>query len=287
MDKIFWLASYPKSGNTWVRAFISNYLNEQNEPADINHLDGGPIASDRELFDRWAGVESSDLPLEDIDCLRPDVYREMARHINHPLYLKVHDACIRNKEAEFLFPTDVTGGVLYIIRNPLDVAVSFSHHFGKGIEYAIERMTNPEASIYDDQPALRVQLPQRLLDWSSHVRSWVDESGLPVRVVRYEDMTYNPGQAFTEILAALNLTLDSSRLERSIRFSSFDQLKGQESANKFKERHVKADSSFFRKGKTGSWREELSPDYAQRLMETHKEIMFRYGYLDQDGKPTY
>ncbi len=287
MDKIYWLASYPKSGNTWVRAFLSNYLNEGDEPADINRLDGGPIASDRELFDRWAGVESSDLPLEDIDCLRPDVYREMARHIQHPLYLKVHDARIRNKEDEFLFPADVTGGILYIIRNPLDVAVSFSHHFGKNLEDTIKQLTNPEAFIYNDQPSLRIQLPTHLLDWSSHIRSWVDESGLPVCVVRYEDMTYNPDQTFPKIVSALNLTLDPARLKQSILFSSFDQLQKQENEKNFKERHVNADTSFFRKGKTGSWREELSQQQAQKLLESHGDLMLRFGYLDQDGRPIY
>ena len=157
--------------------FLTNYLKPDGQPADINHLKGGPIASDREIFDRWAGVEASDLPFEEIANLRPDVYRQMALHVDHPMYVKVHDACTRNAEGQLLFPPDVTGGVLYLIRNPLDVAVSYAHHGGRTLPQTVDTLCNPKGNVYEMPDRMSLQLPQRLMSWSDHVRSWVDDSG--------------------------------------------------------------------------------------------------------------
>lgn len=77
MGKIIWLASYPKSGNTWMRALLTNYLCDGETPADINEMDGGPIASSRVWFDEWVGVEASALSDNAIERLRPGVYRRL------------------------------------------------------------------------------------------------------------------------------------------------------------------------------------------------------------------
>lgn len=61
MSGIVWLASYPKSGNTWLRVFLANSLRNAETPADINALETGHIASARNLFEELAGVEASDL----------------------------------------------------------------------------------------------------------------------------------------------------------------------------------------------------------------------------------
>ena len=144
MGKIIWLASYPKSGNTWMRTLLTNYLRDSDTPADINKLDGGPIASARGWFDEWAGIEASALNDTVIERLRPDVYRCMAGESPDTLYMKVHDAWGRTDSGEALFPADVTGGVVYILRNPLDMARSCAHHWGLDIHKAVEDMCDTE-----------------------------------------------------------------------------------------------------------------------------------------------
>ena len=66
---IIWLASYPKSGNTWFRIFLTNLLQKHTSPANINELTGGPIASSRQLFDELTGIDSSDLTFDEIEKL--------------------------------------------------------------------------------------------------------------------------------------------------------------------------------------------------------------------------
>lgn len=92
MSNIVWLASYPKSGNTWFRIFLTNLLAEQNQPIDINQLGDTPIASSRWIFDETVGIPAAELTHEEIDHLRPALYRHLSDHAKETLFLKIHDA---------------------------------------------------------------------------------------------------------------------------------------------------------------------------------------------------
>jgi len=283
---IIWLASYPKSGNTWLRVFLTNYLRNGAEPADINELDSRLIASARLAFDEAAGVEASDLTAEEIDRYRPAVYAQMATQNAELLYLKVHDAYTCNISGEPIFPRCATHGVIYLIRNPLDVAVSFAHHSGVSTEEILSRLCREDYCFAGRPERLHDQLRQKLLSWSGHVRSWVDESGLRIHVTRYEDMVCDPVPAFTAIVRFAGLDYEPARLTKALDFSSFGRLQAKERETSFRERspHSKA---FFRKGKVGDWRDVLTEEQADLLIEAHKDVMLRFGYLTPEGKPVY
>ncbi len=283
MAKIVWLASYPKSGNTWMRVFLTNYLRNSTTPADINQLDGGPIASARLWFDEWVGIEASALDDVVIERLRPGVYRCMADEAADTLYMKVHDAWGRTDQGAPLFPADVTAGVVYIVRNPLDMAASCAHHWGVDRERAVENLCNPTFSLARSLGGLSDQLRQYLRCWSGHLRSWVEESGLPVLVVRYEDLLNDPMTCFGSVVRFCGLPCEPERLQRAIAFSDFGELQRQEQDKGFRERSVVAPGPFFRAGKSGGWREELSAALINRLLAAHGETMARFEYLpDQE-----
>ncbi|MFZ4859322.1 MAG: sulfotransferase domain-containing protein [Desulfuromonadaceae bacterium] len=285
MAKIHWLASYPKSGNTWMRILLTNYLRNGSEPADINRIDGGPIASARFWFDEWVGVEASALDDSTIERLRPGVYRCMAGEEQNTLYMKVHDAWIRTDQGEALFPAEVTAGVVYILRNPLDMAASCAHHWGVSMAQAVEDLCDSTYASSRSLGGMADQLRRFMGSWSSHVRSWLDESGLPVCLVRYEDLKRDPERYFGEVVSFCGLTLDTERVHKAVSFSSFGELQRQEKEKGFQERSFKAPGDFFRRGEVGSWRDELAPDLAQQLIDTHGETMRRFGYLDEKGQP--
>jgi len=284
MTGIVWLASYPKSGNTWLRVLLTNYLSEGDEPADINKLIGGPIASARLWFDEWVGVEASSLDRATVDRLRPEVYRRLAAESEGEgegmMFMKVHDAWSRTDAGESMFPTDATAGVVYVMRNPLDMAASVANHYGTTIGQAVEQLCDPADPIPDAVGRLHEQLHQRLGSWSGHVRSWVDESGLPVHVVRYEDLRSNTAAAFAEVVGFAGLDLDKERITKAVAFSAFDRLRGQEAKVGFRERSACANGEFFRKGQVGAWRGELGDDLVQRLTAACAETMARFGYCD-------
>jgi len=286
MGGIIWLASYPKSGNTWMRAFFTNFFNDSEESMDINDL-SVTIASSRTLFDEIAGVEASDLTEDEIERLRPDVYEQMAAASDEEtLFLKIHDAYIHTTSGHPLVPHKATRGVIYIIRNPFDTAVSFASHLGDDIDAVISGMSDVRFAFYTNPNRLEGQLRQRLLSWSGHVLSWVDAPGLQVYVMRYEDMKQNPLETFTGAVRFVGLANDEDRIRRALAGSDFKKMKQQEEALGFRERSPNA-TSFFRKGEVGSWRESLSQDHVARLVHDHRAVMERFGYLTENDVPVF
>lgn len=282
--KIVWLASYPKSGNTWFRVFLSNLLSKENHPADINNLYTTPIASNRELFDEATGLSSSDLTLEEIDNLRSGVYEYAARNSNEILFQKVHDAWLLTESGEPMFSSKVTKSVVYFVRNPLDVAVSFSNHLSKSFESTVKIMDDNSYAFGSTSNRLHLQLRQRLLTWSNHVKSWVDESNLPVIVLRYEEMKSDTFSTFSKTLKFIGIEATNEEIIKAIGFSDIKEMQKQEAEKGFKEKPANA-LSFFRKGEAGSWRNELSEDLVKKICADHREMMIRFGYLDNQGNP--
>lgn len=283
---IYWLASYPKSGNTWMRILLTNYLRDAQEPADINALDGGPIASARAAFDDHVGIEASDLTQDEIERYRPFVYEQMSRQAKEPLFLKVHDAFTYTPFGYPLISKAATAGVIYLLRNPMDVAVSFAHHSAASLERMVRKMGEADYAFVDSPHSLYNQLRQKLLTWSGHVTSWVDEPDLRVLVVRYEDLKADPIAGFRAVIQFCGLADDARRIEKAVRFSQFEQVQQQEAQHGFAEKMPTA-KSFFRKGQVGSWREELTPELAQKLIRDHAPVMKRFGYLDENGEVRY
>jgi len=131
---------------------------------------------------------------------------------------------------------------------------------------------------------LPVQLRQRLLSWSAHVTSWLDQKSLPVYFIRYEDMLRDPTRAFSGCLDFLRLPNDDpDRLARALRFSSFGALRAQEQATGFREKPVGA-QAFFRNGRAGEWKDVLNPAQVNRLTSTQSDVMRQMGYLSPAGE---
>jgi len=287
VSSIVWLASYPKSGNTWFRAFLANLRADAEVAVDINSLGSGPIASARVLFDEDTGVDAGDLTFDEIDALRPLVYRRWAQELRGEIgHFKIHDAYLPTIGGAPIVPADVTRGAVYLIRNPLDVAVSYAHHACVPLDRAIEWMGDPSHCFCAGPRRLHEQLRQRLLSWSGHVESWVDQTAFDVHVCRYEDMHGAPLATFTAAATFAGLAAEPGVVEKALRFSAFDELRAQERAAGFRERSPSSDS-FFRKGEVGSWRECLDEEQVERLVADHGRVMDRFGYLDDRGEPVY
>ena len=283
MGGIYWLASYPKSGNTWFRAFIKNLQDNGDSPADINELSTGAIASGRGWLDEVLGFDTADLTHSEIEQLRPAVYRWSLQD-DEIGYHKIHDAYTYTKDGTPLVGTDNTLGALYIIRNPLDVAPSNANHNGTSIDQAIERMGNPASCLARGRKSLPDQTRQKLLTWSQHVSSWVDAPDLNCHVIRYEDMLADPVNTFSHAAAFLQLPTEPKRIEKAIRFSEFKVLSQQEADQGFKEK-PRAAKAFFNSGQSGSWRGKLNSEQVARIIADHHEVMTRFGYLDAQGHP--
>jgi len=284
LKKIVWLASYPKSGNTWFRVFLSNLLLKENHPSDINNLFATPIASNRELFDEATGLSSSDLTSDEIDNLRSGVYEFASKNSNDLLFQKVHDAWLCAKSGEPMFDSKVTKAVIYFIRNPLDVAVSFANHLNKPLDITVKVMADEGYAFSSSQNRLHNQLRQRLLSWSGHVKSWVYSSNLPIIVLRYEDMKTDTFNSFRKAIDFIDVKATDNEIRQALQYSDIKEMQKQESEKGFREKPANA-ALFFRKGIAGSWETELPAELVNAICKDHFEIMKLFGYLDNDNNP--
>ena len=287
MHKIVWLASYPKSGNTWTRALISSLMRES-ETVDINALNTDGISSSRKWFDTSFLYKSSLLTHEEIDNLRPDLYIDTANKVKRLLYVKVHDSQHMNSKGDVIFPDDSTHGTVYIIRNPLDVCVSLSNHNSISIDESVQSLGFQYAHLANGVKRLNNQLRQKMGTWSNHVRSWTHdrETNPQLLVMRYEDMLYNSVETVTKLAKFANLPHDLKSIEDAVKNTAFETLKSQEQSGAFKEKPAFA-SSFFREGKSGSWHKHLTMTQARKIISDHREVMEDFGYLDSLGNPIY
>lgn len=138
-------------------------------------------------------------------------------------------------------------------------------------------MGDPGFCFLENPKKLHNQLRQRLLTWSDHVTSWVDEPELRVHVVRYEDLKKDPEAVFAGVISFCGLDVDQARIEKAVRFSSFEEIQRQEQEHGFQENMPKS-TSFFRKGEVGSWKEVMTSELAKRLLGDHAELMMQFGY---------
>ena len=157
MTGIWWLASYPKSGNTWLRIALASLLSGR--PADINAMPYvSVIANSRAHFDKALGIDSADLTVEQETNLRPRAYVDLGGVRRAAALCKTHDAYRRTPAGEPLFPTAATLGAVCVVRDPRAVAVSLANHRAKPIDDTILRMDNPAAGYAVSSPRLSPQL---------------------------------------------------------------------------------------------------------------------------------
>ena len=149
----------------------------------------------------------------------------------------------------------------------------------------MENLCNTGFTTSRSSNGLSEQLRQYLRSWSGHVRSWIDESGLPVYPVRYEDMRRNTEATFKGVVQFCGLGGDDERVRKAVVFSDFSELQRQEREKGFRESPTSAIEPFFRRGQVSSWREELKPDFVKRLIDAHGAMMKRFGYLDEHDEP--
>jgi len=280
---VVWLASYPKSGNTWFRVFMTNLLSDSNTPANINDLAETSISSSRKVFDDYTGLSSSDLSFEEIDKLRPEVYRMQSEESSELLFKKVHDKFYYVDKNQPLFPPEISKGIIYLIRNPLDVLVSFAYHSAKPVDKMVSALNNPEYAFCDKNDRLQNQLRQILGSWSEHVQSWTEQKHIPIHVIRYEDMINNTFQSFSNAIHFLNIDKTDQQIKDGIQKSDFRILSEQEKESGFKEKMIKS-TSFFRKGQIGDWRNHLDKKTQNKIIENHKDTMMKFGYLSSGNK---
>ncbi len=277
MGALIWLASYPKSGNTWMRIFLLNLLRDRDEPLDINKMAAlSPMDSARVWYEPFALAPIDQLPETEIAKLIPGGHKRITELRPDPILVKTHNF-FGSWHGVPLHTAAVSAGAIYIVRNPLDVAISVRGHFGMtDLDQAIRFIANENMGAR----MTHERLPEFYRSWSGHVRSWTGKASPTIHVVKYEDLVDEPEVHFTRIVKLLGIPASAAQIERAIRFSSFDRLQKQEAEQGFIERPEKSER-FFSGGKSGAWRDVLTPDQVARIVADHREQMARFNYIPE------
>ena len=274
MGGIIWLASYPKSGNTWLRAFLHNLFVNADKPAGINELGRfARLDPDGTAYESLARQPLKDMSPEEIAALRPRVHHALARTSPDSVFVKTHNF-LGEAGGLPLVTMECTAGAVYVVRNPLDVVLSMTRHYGNTIDEAIAALNDP--AFHTSSPGHPVAAVHN--SWSTHVTSWTQNPSAALHVLRYEDMVEKPIKTFGALARFLGLDPPRGRLKKAIRFSSFNVLRKQEEAQGFGERSPFSER-FFAVGKTGQWRKRLSPEQIGAVVDANREQMEQFGYL--------
>jgi len=273
MGRLIWLASFPKSGNTWIRAFLHNLLRDPSADYDINRLGEFSFSdSTPQFYQTYLNKPSREWTNREVMETRWKAQRDIGRMSTDDVFVKTHNAHVEY-DGQPMIHMDLTAGAIYVIRNPLDVCISFADHYGASLDDAI-RVMNDMASGTATGDQLVFEIHK---NWSTHVLSWTNQPGPWLHTVRYEDMLNKPMVAFTRVARFLGLNPERDRLERAIERASFKSLRAQEDEKGFRERSYKAEK-FFRVGKAGQWRTALSKAQIDQVVEVNKQQMERFGY---------
>jgi hypothetical protein len=254
--------------------FLANAVGKAERPYDINALrEFGSSDSRASYYERAAAKPIQALSEAELHRLRPAVHRFLANRRPGHAFVKTHNAIAVIDGIPTITP-ELTAGAVYVVRDPLDVAVSFAHHFAVDLDAAVEQLCRPGSRVATAERAVFSQLGT----WGRHVESWTAAPGLNAHVVRYEDLLARPVPSFRAVADYLRLELDREALKRAVRFSSFKQLTAQEALAGFVERSA-ATARFFRAGRAGQGRKQLSQAQVERIVAVNGEVMRRYGYL--------
>jgi aryl sulfotransferase len=266
------LASYPKSGNTWLRALLTACL-RPDEPLVLDELAGEGLLSPQAMTS-WLGCDVFDLSLDQLDEARSALLRRRAAETTATDLVKVHGA---NR----LLPSGRRFGdvpracVIYVVRDPLDVAVSYARFMDMEIE-AIAALMGDAGTMTSRPGAERPEaLPELISSWSEHVAGWVGAATVPTTVLRYEDLLADPGAQLRRVVDAVGLPCGDGVLAHALEACSFEGLRRLEVAQGFS--LTPPGGRFFRSGRSGEGT-TVPAKARQALLEQAGDVMRRMGY---------
>ena len=280
--RIYWLASYPKSGSTWIRMLLNAYAT--GFPPDINSAfqfcrsDLHPPT-----FQLTCSRAVDTLTVREQMIYYPAVLLNLLHAANQKnLYLKTHHAKVRVDDT-LIIPTEFSQAAVYVIRDPRDIVFSCMAHFKhEDIGQSIEMLADQgRFGLLEN-----IGLAHAFLDWSTHVKSWTtNNKDVPVLVVRYEDLLEEPENVLISIIKHFDMPeLGPERIQFAVDATKFDKLQKQEKKHGFKERV--GNDLFFRRGEAGQWKEGLGMKELKLIENKHRQMMEFFKYVPVTEGPT-
>jgi len=281
---ILWIASYPKSGNTWLRALLSTYY----------YTKDGIFSDDKILGNIGQFPEKKYFTNFKYDPTLPGdtskLWIEAQNKINSDKkikFFKTHSALVKLGVNQFTNKKNSLG-CIYIVRDPRNLVSSLSNHFEMSYEDSLNFMMNEKKYTYDFFKKNDYSDFQFISSWENNYKSWKDNKIIPIKIVKYEDLLNETYFVFKDILKFVSELMNDQnkfnkqKAQNSVMSTSFENLKKYEDNKGFAESLIsktnKKKIPFFHLGPNNNWKNNFDQDFQNKLNTTFKENLKELGY---------
>ncbi|MBT5798628.1 sulfotransferase domain-containing protein [Alphaproteobacteria bacterium] len=289
-SKLGYIASYPKSGNTWLRLILSNYFFGSSEPILPNTLKEYIGADTTENFYNQYAKKTNikfNAVINDYRLRNAALRDYLSKNPN--TFLKTH-AAFHYRDNIPYFDPGITGIFIYLIRDPRDILISSAHHnlgspiFEKNkiganglvgaqeLEFIFNSMSNIKQAL-----TMPSGIQTHLGAWDDHVNSFKQVSNR-LHIIKYEELVSNTNQCVTSLIKRITGKYDQQRIALAIKNSDFSKLSEYEKNNGFNE-NLSKHAHFFREGKAGAWKNYSDRTVFSKIEDRFGVTMKEHGYL--------
>ena len=287
---IFWISSYPKSGNTLVRAIISALFFSRNGKFQLDQLKHTGQFERRDRLNLIKKINEEEFfNLDQLKILSKH-WLTLQNKENMKIekgfgFIKSHSSYVSMFNNWFTNLNN-TAGYIYVVRDPRDVAISWSKHANLSYDDSISFMLNFKSCI--EWAQTNSELPDNikpktfLSSWDEHVLSWTKNNlEVPKLILKYEDLVYKKEEVikiivkFFEKNFKIKLYSNDKKIANIVESTSFKELKSQESKFGFAEA---SSGAFFRRGEKNQWKNELNVKQIARLENKFRDFINKFSY---------
>ncbi|MDA9598432.1 sulfotransferase domain-containing protein [Candidatus Pelagibacter sp.] len=274
---IIWLASYPKSGNTFVRTLLSAYFFSNDGFFDFKYLKSIKQFPSKKLFVK-IGITSNN----ENEILKNYIPAQEYINKKAPLILlKTHSSLFDIDETKFT-NLDNSLGVIYVVRDPRNIVTSFSNHFNLSLNDSAGRMISD--TVLGESTDKKIIT--YILSWKKHYESWkLFEKEQKYLLVKYEDLIKNPKEILIKMLTFIfkmsnnNSNIDLRKVDNVISSTAFEKLKKMEKNYGFVEKPKNMKSNFFKLGNKNKWQNILDKDIEKIITNEFIKEMRELEYI--------
>ncbi|MDA7811076.1 sulfotransferase domain-containing protein [Candidatus Pelagibacter sp.] len=282
---IIWLASYPKSGNTYVRAFLSAYYFSENGQFDFNQiLNIDQFPHEKYFKQKVNGISEASkqwIPIQ----------REINKN-KKIKFFKTH-SCLGNYQGNQFTSPETTLGAVYIVRDPRNVLTSLKNHYSFDDDKALKMITDKTRSLMSNNGS-HASLTH-ISSWAENYLSWLRNNQFRRFFVKYEDLITNKYETFRDIIVFINTLMnrvegvDKSKLQKAIETTNFNVLKKKEMSETFdgsdngfkswRKFHSENKNLFFNLGPENNWEKILKTKISNEIEISFEKEMKELEYL--------